>query len=93
MYCSSRVTPYRVSVPAVGSCEVVLGGEKMEEVKEYKYLGTVFYKHGEMERERRERAVKGRCVIESLARIIRGRNVSMEIRRGLRNSILMPTLT
>ena len=28
-------TPYRVSVPAVGRCEVVLRGEKMEEVKEF----------------------------------------------------------
>ena len=39
-----------------------------------------------------ERAVKGRCVIGSLARIMRGKNVSMEIKRGLRNSILLPTL-
>ena len=37
-------TPSRVSVPAVGRCEVVLG-EKMEEVKEFKYLGTVLCKH------------------------------------------------
>ena len=28
-------TPYRVSVPAVRRCEVILGGEKMEEVKEF----------------------------------------------------------
>ena len=41
-------TIYRVSVPAVGRCEVVLG-EKMEEVKELKYLITVLYKHGWME--------------------------------------------
>ena len=41
----------------------------------------------------RERVVKGRCVIRSLARVMRGRNVSMEVNRGLRNSILLPTLT
>ena len=40
-------TPYRVSVPTVGRCEVVLGGEKMEEVQEFKYLGT---EHREMEK-------------------------------------------
>ena len=34
-------TPYRVSVPAVGRCEVVLVGKRMKEVKEFKYLGTV----------------------------------------------------
>ena len=32
-------TTFRMSVPAVGRCEVVLG-EKMEEVKGIKYLGT-----------------------------------------------------
>ena len=29
--------PYSVSVPVVGWCEVVLGGDKIEEVKEFKY--------------------------------------------------------
>ena len=37
-----------MSVPAVGRCEVVLGRERMEEVKELKYLGTVLCKHGGM---------------------------------------------
>ena len=83
-------TPYRVSVDR---CEVVLGREKMEEVKEFKYLITVVCKHGAMEGEIiRERAVTGKCVIGSLARIMKGRNVSMELKRGLRNSILLSTL-
>ena len=38
-------------------------------------------------------AVKGRCVIGSIVRIMIGKNVSMEIKRGLRNNILLPTLT
>ena len=33
-------TPYRVNVPTVGRCEVVVG-EKIEEVLEFKYLETV----------------------------------------------------
>ncbi len=32
---------YRVSVPVDERCEVVLGGERMEVVKEFKQLGTV----------------------------------------------------
>ena len=36
-------------MPAVGRCEVFLGGERMEKVKEFKYLLTVLCKHGEME--------------------------------------------
>ena len=37
--------------------------------------------------------MEGRYVTGSLANIMRGRNVSMEVKRGLRNSILLPTLT
>ena len=85
--------PYRLSVPTVGRCEVALGEEKMEDVNKFKYLGTVLCKYGGMEGEIRERAVKGRCVIRPLARIMRGRNVSMHIERGLKNSIFLPTLT
>ena len=87
IYCNA---PYRVIAPAVGKYEVVLG-EKMKEVK-VQYLGSVQCKHEGMEREIRERTVKGRCVIGSLTRIMRGRNVSMEIKRGIRNNILLPTL-
>ena len=36
--------------------------------------------------------MKDRSVIGSFARVMRGRNVSMEVKRSLRNSIL-PTLT
>ncbi len=36
--------------------------------------------------------MKGRNVIGSLARVMKGRSVSMEVKRGLRNSILMSTL-
>ncbi len=34
-------TPYRVRLPAVARCRVMLGSEKMEEVSEFKYLGRV----------------------------------------------------
>ncbi len=85
--------PYRVSVPVDERCEIVLGGGRMEVMKEFKYLGTVLSKHGEMEGEIRKSVVKGRSVIGSLARVMKGRSVSMEVKRGLRNSILLPTLT
>ncbi len=63
----------------------------MEVVKEFKYLGTVLSKLGEME-EVRERAVKGKNIIGYLARVMKRRNVSMEVKRGLRNSIFLLTL-
>ncbi len=37
--------------------------------------------------------MKGRSVVGSLAGVMKGRNVSMDVKRGLRNSILLSTLT
>ncbi len=50
-------------------------------------------KRGGMEGEIRERVMKGRSVVGSLAGVMKGRNVSMDVKRGLRNSTLLPTLT
>ncbi len=55
-------------------------------------MGTVLCKHGEMDGEIRERALKGRSVIGSLARVMKGGNVSVELKRGLRNCILLSLL-
>ncbi len=55
-------TTYRVRLPAVARCRVMLGSEEMEEVSEFKYLGTVLCKHGGMEGEIRERVMKGRML-------------------------------
>ncbi len=70
-----------------------LGSEKMEEVSEIKYLGTVLCKHGGMEGEIRESVMKGRSVVGLLAGVMKGRDVSMDVKRGLRNGIPLPTLT
>ncbi len=37
--------------------------------------------------------VRGRSVVGSLAGVMKGRSVSMDVKRGLRNSILLPILT
>ncbi len=37
--------------------------------------------------------MKGRSVVGSLAGVMKGTNVSMDVKRGPRNSILLPTLT
>ncbi len=66
---------------------------EMEEVREFKYLGTVLCKHGGMEGEIRERVMKGRGVVGSLVGVMKGRNVSMDVKKGMRYSILLPALT
>ncbi len=69
--------PYRVGTEAKSECKIWLGKEKMEEVNEFKYLGTILCKHGSMEGEIRERRVKGRHVMGALGRVMKGRSVSM----------------
>ncbi len=56
-------------------------------------MGTVLCKHGGMEGEIREQVMKGRSVVGSLTGVMKGRNVSIAVKRGLRNSIPLPPLT
>ncbi len=74
-------------------CKIILNGEEMEEANEFKYLGSIMCKHGGTEGEIRERALQGRRVAGSLGRIMNGRSVSMEVKRDLRNTIIVSTLT
>ncbi len=60
----------------------------MEEVNEFKYLGIILCKHGSMEGEIRERTVKGRQVMGALERVMKGTNVSMAVKKGIRNSVI-----
>lgn len=39
-----------------------------------------------------EKIVKGVSVTRALTRVVKGRNVLMRVKTGLRNSILLPTL-
>ncbi len=50
-------------------------------------------KHGGKEGETRERALQGRKVVGYLGRIMKGRSVSMKVKRDLRNTVIAPTLT
>lgn len=68
---------YRVKVECPKECNIKLNGEKMEEVNEFKYLGSNLCKHGSMEGETRERSVQGRRVIGSLESMIKIRTVDM----------------
>ncbi len=85
--------PYRVESEAILGCKIWLGREKMEEVNEFQYLRTILCKHGSMEGEIRERTVKSRQVIGVLERVMKGRNVSMAVKKGIRNSIIILTLS
>ncbi len=84
---------YRVGSEAILGCKIRLGKEKMEEVNKFKYLGTILCKHGSMEREIKERTVKGRQVMGVLERAMKGRNVSIVVKKGKRTSVNLPKLS
>ncbi len=67
--------------------------KKKEEINEFKYLGSVMCKHGGTEGESKERALHERKVVGSLGHTMNGRSVSMEVKRDLRNTVIVPTLT
>ncbi len=50
------VCPYRVGIECEKERKIILNGEEMEEINEFKYLGSVMCKHGGTEGETRERA-------------------------------------
>ncbi len=55
----SFAKPYRVRKNCIKGCEIWLGKERIEEVSEFKHIGTVLCKHGTLEGKMRERAVRG----------------------------------
>ncbi len=65
----------------------------MEEVCEFKYLGSIMCKHESMEGDIRERAVQGRKVAGSLGCMMKGRTVSMEVKKELCDGIIVLTIT
>lgn len=56
------------------------------------YQEALFFKNGNMDWEIRERTVKCTQVIGSLRRILKCRNVSMKVKRRLRNNTVLSTL-
>ncbi len=56
-------------------------------------LSTLVQLCASMEGETRERAVQGRKVVGSLGCMMKGRTVSMEVKEGLRDGIIVLTIT
>lgn len=73
--------------------KIMMNGQIMEEMNEFKYLGSILCKYGSMEGEIRERALEGRKVVGSLGCMMRERTVSKEVKKALRDSIIVPTVT
>ncbi len=56
-------------------------------------MGKIQCKHGSIEGEIRERTVEGRQVMGVLKRVMKGRHVIMVVKKGIRNNVILPTLS
>ncbi len=83
---------YRMRAENQRQCKIRMNGQIMEEVNEFKYLGSILCKYGSMDGEIRERATQGRKVIGSLGQVMRERTVSRKVKKALRDSIIVPTV-
>ncbi len=65
---------------------------KKRKVMDFEWEGLTLCKHLSMEEEVREKSLQGRKVVGSLGRMMKGRPVNMEIKKALRDCIMVPTL-
>lgn len=64
----------------------------MEEVTRLVNLEIVLCKHESVEEEIRERSVKSRQVIGAVERVMKGRGVRIEVKMGIRDSVILPIM-
>ena len=70
----------------------VLGGEVLEEVKEFIYLGRLFESSGKIGKEVDRRTAAGRRIIGGVNAVIRSSVVSKEAKVAIYKSVLVPTV-
>ena len=76
----------------VGTLQVCLNGEVLEEVESFKYLGSNVAASGGVEDEVKHRVNEGCKALGALKKVMNGRSVSMGVKRSLYQSVVMPTV-
>ena len=76
-----------------GTLNIGITNTNIKQVKEFKYLGSIFTEDGRMNREIENRIQKANNVSYQLAPILKHPNIPMEIKNKVINSIFVPTLT
>ncbi|GBP64728.1 hypothetical protein EVAR_56760_1 [Eumeta japonica] len=72
-------------------CDVLLEGEKVEQVKEFVYLGSLFTNNGKHDREIERKVNAGNKVNGALLAIMNSKSFSRQVRLAIHNGILIPT--
>merc|ERR1712082_140035 len=71
--------------------QIQLGSEQLEQVDSFKYLGSMVTENGTMSREVQSRAIEAGKAMGGLNKIFQNREMGMEAKRGLYESVIVPT--
>src|SRR5678815_3865859 len=73
-------------------CEVMLDGEQLEQVSEFKYLGYMLDEKGTDDAECSKKIVNGRKVASAIKSLVNVKGLSLECARVLHEGMLLPVL-
>jgi hypothetical protein len=74
------------------NCEIFINGEKVEQVKEFVYLGSMFTRDGKCDSDIERRVNAGNMVCGALHAFMGSRVVSKKAQLAVHNGVLLPTL-
>ena len=72
---------------------VMLNGEALEEVDQFKYLGSVIAANGGVEADVRYRVSEGCKVLGPLKGVMKNRGLGMNVKKVLYEKVVVPTVT
>ena len=72
---------------------VVLDGEVLEEVDQFKYLGSIIAADGGVEADVRYRVNEGCKVLGAMKGVMKNRRLGMGVKRVLYEKVIVPTVT
>ena len=70
---------------------VMLNREALEEVDQFKYLGSVIAANGGVEADVRHRVNEGCKALGALKRVMKNRGLGMNVKKALCEKVVMPT--
>jgi len=76
----------------VGTLDIRLNGEVLEEVESFRYLGSDVAANGGLEYEVKHRVNEGCKALGALRKVVNSKSMSMEAKRGLYESVIVPTV-
>ena len=71
----------------------MLNGEALDEVDQFKYLGSVIAADGGVEADVRHRVNEGCKVLRALKGVMKNRGLGMNVKKVLHEKVVLPTVT